>query len=184
MYWNNGVLEYWVMIAHSVLIQYSSTPALHLSVFAVRKYHSGGSNMGKVYYAVLPSKLLGKIFVASTEKGVCRLDFHTSENKFLKELRKNVSGEIVKSPRMNQKALSQLKKYVEGRLKQVRLSVGLAGDTVSAKGLEGLVKDPLWSNTIIPGYCPCDWPSESLSSCWKCERVEPRFDHRPLPSGH
>ena len=74
--------------------------------------------MGKVYYAVLPSKLLGKIFVASTEKGVCRLDFHTSEKKFLTELKKTTSGEIVKSPLMNQKALSQLKKYVEGRLKR------------------------------------------------------------------
>jgi len=45
--------------------------------------------MGKVYFAVLPSKLLGKIFVASTEKGVCRLDFRTSEKKFLKELKKD-----------------------------------------------------------------------------------------------
>jgi methylated-DNA-[protein]-cysteine S-methyltransferase len=98
--------------------------------------------MGKVYYAVLPSKLLGKVFVASTGKGVCRLDFHTSENKFLKELRKNVSGEIVKSPKMNQRALFQLKKYVEGRLKRFDCRLDLQGTPFQRKVWKALLKIP------------------------------------------
>ena len=98
--------------------------------------------MGKVYFAVLPSKLLGKIFVASTEKGVCRLDFRTSEKKFLKELKRTVAGEIVKSPRMNQKALSQLRKYVEGRLKRFDCRLDLQGTPFQRKVWKALLKIP------------------------------------------
>jgi len=102
----------------------------------------GRFNMGKVYYAVLPSKLLGKIFVASTEKGVCRLDFHTSEKKFLEELKKTVGGEVVKSPRMNQKALSQLTKYVEGRLKWFDCRLDLQGTPFQQKVWKALLRIP------------------------------------------
>ena len=98
--------------------------------------------MGNVYYAVLPSKLLGKILVASTERGVCRLDFHTAEDKFLKELRKNVSGEIVRNPRMNRRALSQLKKYVEGRLKQFDCRLDLQGTPFQRKVWKALLRIP------------------------------------------
>jgi methylated-DNA-[protein]-cysteine S-methyltransferase len=98
--------------------------------------------MGNIYYAVLPSKLLGKIFVASTEKGVCGLDFHTSEDKFLKGLRKHVSGEIVRNPRMNRRALSQLKKYVEGRLKQFDCRLDLQGTPFQRKVWKALLRIP------------------------------------------
>jgi methylated-DNA-[protein]-cysteine S-methyltransferase len=99
-------------------------------------------DMKKIYYAVLPSKLLGKIFVASTEKGVCRLDFHTSEKKFLKELKKTAAGEIVKSPRMNEKALSQLKKYVGGGLKRFDCRLDLQGTPFQRKVWKALLKIP------------------------------------------
>jgi methylated-DNA-[protein]-cysteine S-methyltransferase len=98
--------------------------------------------MGKIYYAVLPSKLLGKIFVASTEKGVCRLDFHTSEKKFLKELKKTAAGEIVKSLRMNETALSQLKKYVGGGLKRFDCRLDLQGTPFQRKVWKALLKIP------------------------------------------
>jgi len=98
--------------------------------------------MGNIYYTVLPSKLLGKIFVASTGKGVCRLDFHTSEDKFLKGLRKNFSGEIARNTRMNQRALSQLKKYVEGRLKQFDCRLDLQGTPFQQKVWRALLRIP------------------------------------------
>ena len=98
--------------------------------------------MGNIYYAVLPSKLLGKIFVTSTEKGVCGLDFHTSEDKFLKGLRKHVSGEIVRNPRMNRRALSQLKKYVEGRLKKFDCRLDLQGTPFQRKVWKALLRIP------------------------------------------
>jgi O-6-methylguanine DNA methyltransferase len=99
-------------------------------------------NMEKVYYAVLPSKLLGKIFVASTEKGICRLDFHTSEKRFLKELKKSGSGEIVKNSKMNQRALAQLKKYVEGGLKRFDGPLDVQGTPFQRKVWKALQRIP------------------------------------------
>ena len=98
--------------------------------------------MKKVYYAVLPSKLLGNIFVASTEKGICMLDFHTSEKNFLKELKKRVAGEVVKSPRMNEKVLFQLKQYVGGRLKRFDCRLDLQGTPFQRKVWKALLRIP------------------------------------------
>jgi len=107
-----------------------------------KKIAFGRFEMGKVYYAVLPSKLLGNVFVASTGKGVCRLDFHISEKKFLEELRKSASGEIVKNPRMNQGALSQLEKYVVGRLKRFDCRLDLQGTPFQRKVWKALLRIP------------------------------------------
>ena len=43
--------------------------------------------MEKIYYASFYSPFLKGVFVASTEKGVCAVDFLTSEKAFLKELK-------------------------------------------------------------------------------------------------
>lgn len=52
--------------------------------------------MENAYYAVLSSKLLKKVFVASTKKGVCEIDFHTTEKDFVRRLKKRFSGKITK----------------------------------------------------------------------------------------
>ena len=43
--------------------------------------------MEKIYYASFYSPFLKNVFVASTSKGVCMVDFLTSEKAFLKELK-------------------------------------------------------------------------------------------------
>ncbi len=80
-----------------------------------------------VCYASLPSKLLGTVFVASTDQGVCRIDFHITKKAFLAQLRKQVSGKIVKNARYNRVVLSQLRKYLEGKLRRFDCLLDMEG---------------------------------------------------------
>jgi len=74
--------------------------------------------MGKIYYSSFRSPLLKEVFVASTEKGVCMVDFMTSEKAFLKELKRGFPGEVIRNDRKNRKVVSQLKQYLKGTLKR------------------------------------------------------------------
>ena len=67
--------------------------------------------MEKIYYSSFYSPFLKKVFVASTSKGVCMVDFLTSEKTFLKDLKSLFPGEIVKDDRKNRKVLFQLGRY-------------------------------------------------------------------------
>ncbi|MBS3907241.1 MAG: hypothetical protein KGZ49_09420, partial [Syntrophaceae bacterium] len=55
--------------------------------------------MGKVYYSSFDSTWLKKVFVASTERGVCMVDFLAQEKTFLKELKRSFPGEIIRDDR-------------------------------------------------------------------------------------
>jgi len=55
--------------------------------------------METINYSVLTVPLLKKVFVASTEKGVCAIDFHVGEKEFLRYLRNRFNGRIVKNPK-------------------------------------------------------------------------------------
>jgi O-6-methylguanine DNA methyltransferase len=83
--------------------------------------------MEKIYYAHFDSPILKKVFVASTKKGVCRVDFLTSEKGFLRKLKKEFPGEVIKDHKMNQKVLSQLKKYLGGELRRFHCTFDLRG---------------------------------------------------------
>ncbi len=99
--------------------------------------------MDHVYYSVLELPLLKKVFVASTEKGVCSIDFHTSEREFRNYLKKRFSApKIIKNPRANPKVLSQLKKYAEGRLKDFDCPLDLHGTPFQRKVWAALIKIP------------------------------------------
>lgn len=74
--------------------------------------------MEKVFYSSFYSPFLNEVFVASTEKGVCMIDFLTSEKTFLKELKKGLPGEVIKDDKKNRKVIDQLKKYLKGELKR------------------------------------------------------------------
>jgi O-6-methylguanine DNA methyltransferase len=83
--------------------------------------------MEKIYYSSMSSKHLGKLFVASTKKGVCRVDFLTSEKEFLRKLKKEFPGEVIKNHEMNRGVLLQLKKYLGGELRRFRCTFDLRG---------------------------------------------------------
>lgn len=98
--------------------------------------------MEKIYYSSFYSPLLEKVFVASTSKGVCMVDFLTSEGAFLKELKRLFPGETIKNDRRNKKALSELKRYLEGKLKRFDCPLDLRGTPFQRKVWSALAKIP------------------------------------------
>jgi O-6-methylguanine DNA methyltransferase len=98
--------------------------------------------MTTVYYATIPSKLLGPVFVASSGRGLCRIDFHITEKEFLTQLRKQVPGKIVKDDGPNRKVLSQLRKYLKGKLKQFDCPLDMEGTAFQKRVWSALRKIP------------------------------------------
>ena len=98
--------------------------------------------MAFTYYSTLPSKLLGTVFVASTEKGVCRVDFHITEKAFLRQLRRQVSGKIIRDDRPNRNVLSQLRRYLGGQLKTFDCPLDMEGTPFQKRVWAALEKIP------------------------------------------
>ena len=89
--------------------------------------------MEKIYYSSFYSPFLKNVFVASTPKGLCMVDFLTSERRFVEELKSYFAAELVKDDRRNGKAVSQIKQYLKGRLKRFDLSLDLRGTPFQKK---------------------------------------------------
>ncbi len=98
--------------------------------------------METIYYSSFNSSLLRKVFVASTEKGVCRVDFLEREKTFLKELRERFPGRIVRDDRKNRNVLSQLKKYLRGELQRFDCKLDFRGTPFQKKVWSALKKIP------------------------------------------
>ncbi|MBM4338911.1 MAG: methylated-DNA--[protein]-cysteine S-methyltransferase [Deltaproteobacteria bacterium] len=98
--------------------------------------------MGRVCYSSFNSTWLKKVFVASTEKGVCMVDFLKPEKVFLKELKKQFPGEIIRNDQKNREVLFQLKKYVKGELKHFQCRLDLKGTPFQRKVWSALTKIP------------------------------------------
>jgi len=98
--------------------------------------------MTTVCYSSVPSRLLGTIFVASTQKGVCRIDFHTTEKEFLRQLKKQIPGKIVKDDSPNRRVLTQLRKYLEGTLKQFDCPLDMEGTAFQKRVWSALKRIP------------------------------------------
>lgn len=98
--------------------------------------------MGKIYYASFESPWLGRIFVASTERGVYRVDFLTSEKAFLKNLKGQFSDGVIEDPPKNRDILLQLKRYTEGKLKKFHCRLDLRGTPFQKKVWSALTKIP------------------------------------------
>ncbi len=98
--------------------------------------------MEKVYYASFESPWLGKVFVASTERGVCAVDFLTSEKDFLKNLKDPFPEGAIQDHRKNENVLLQLKKYSEGKLKKFHCRLDLRGTLFQKKVWSALMKIP------------------------------------------
>ncbi len=98
--------------------------------------------MEKIYYSSFSSPFLKKVFVASTSKGLCMVDFLTSEKSFLKELKRLFPGDIVEDDRKNRKILFQLKNYLKGRLKRFDCPLDLRGTAFQKEVWSALAKIP------------------------------------------
>jgi len=98
--------------------------------------------MNKIYYSSFDSPILEKVFVASTERGVCMVDFLKSEKAFLKRLKKRFPGEIIRDDRKNKNVLNQLKKYLKGDLKRFDCKTDFKGTPFQKKVWSALAKIP------------------------------------------
>jgi methylated-DNA-[protein]-cysteine S-methyltransferase len=98
--------------------------------------------METIYYSSFDSPLLRKVFVASTEKGVCMVDFLKSEKAFLKRLRKRFHGKMVRDDQKNKGVLSQLKKYLKGKLRRFDCRLDFRGTPFQKKVWSELAKIP------------------------------------------
>jgi O-6-methylguanine DNA methyltransferase len=98
--------------------------------------------MEKIYYSSFNSPLLKKVFVASTERGVCMVDFLKSEKVFLNRLREKFPGELMRDDRQNRNVVSQLKKYLKGELKRFACKLDFKGTPFQKKVWSALAKIP------------------------------------------
>ncbi len=98
--------------------------------------------METIYYSCFNSHLLKKVFVASTERGVCMVDFVKTERAFLKRLRERFPGKIVRDDRKNRNVLIQLKKYLKGELQRFDCKLDFRGTPFQKKVWSALAKIP------------------------------------------
>jgi methylated-DNA-[protein]-cysteine S-methyltransferase len=98
--------------------------------------------MEKVYYSSFDSSLLGKVFVASTERGVCMVDFLKSEKTFLKRLSDKFPGKLIRDDQKNRNVLNQLRKYLKGDLKRFDCKLDLKGTSFQKKVWTALSRIP------------------------------------------
>jgi O-6-methylguanine DNA methyltransferase len=123
------------------------SPALWAGSFTFELWHwpfnsRKDRKMENIYYSSFNSALLRRVFVASTEKGVCAVDFFKKEKTFLKELRESFPGRIVRNDRKNRNVLNQLKKYLKGELQRFDCKLDFRGTLFQTKVWSALVKIP------------------------------------------
>jgi O-6-methylguanine DNA methyltransferase len=98
--------------------------------------------MKTIYYSSFNLSFLKKVFVASTERGVCMVDFLKSEKTFLKRLKERFLGKTVRDDQKNKEVLSQLKRYLKGDLKRFDCKLDFKGTPFQEKVWSALAKIP------------------------------------------
>ena len=98
--------------------------------------------MEKIYYASFKSPFLKRVFVASTKRGVCMVDFLTSEKAFLKRVKERFPGEIIRDDRKNEEVLFQLKKYLKRELRNFNCRLDFKGTLFQKEVWSELAKIP------------------------------------------
>jgi O-6-methylguanine DNA methyltransferase len=98
--------------------------------------------METIYYSCFDSPFLEKVFVASTEKGVCFVDFVRTEKACMKRLKERFRGEIVRDDKKNKNVLDQLKRYLKGELRRFDCKLDFRGTPFQKKVWSALAKIP------------------------------------------
>jgi len=101
-----------------------------------------GKRLRKIYYASFEAQWLKKVFVASTERGICGVDFLKSEKEFLRRLKRRYPIQVIKDDQKNREALNQLKKYLEGKLKRFDCKLDYRGTPFQKKVWRALTQIP------------------------------------------
>jgi len=98
--------------------------------------------MEKIYYGSMRTSMLGEVFVASTEKGLCMVDFKTSEKGFLQKLEGRFRGEVIRNDRRNRNVLTQIDRYLKGKITKFDTPLDLRGTPFQKRVWDALLKIP------------------------------------------
>ena len=98
--------------------------------------------METIYYSSFDSPLLREVFVASTERGVCMVDFLKTEKVFLSRLKERFPGKIIRDNRKNRNVVNQLKKYMKGELQHFDCKLDFKGTPFQKRVWSALAKIP------------------------------------------
>jgi methylated-DNA-[protein]-cysteine S-methyltransferase len=98
--------------------------------------------MENIYYSSFDTPFLRKVFVASTERGVCMVDFLKTEKIFLRRLKERFPGKIIRDNRNNRDVLNQLKKYLQGKLRRFDCKLDFRGTAFQKVVWSALAKIP------------------------------------------
>jgi O-6-methylguanine DNA methyltransferase len=98
--------------------------------------------METIYYSSFNSPFLRKVFVASTERGVCMVDFLKTEKIFLRRLKERFPGKIIRDSRKDRNVVNQLKKYIKGELQRFDCKLDFRGTSFQKKVWSVLAKIP------------------------------------------
>jgi O-6-methylguanine DNA methyltransferase len=98
--------------------------------------------METIYYSCFNSPFLRRVFVASTEKGVCFVDFVRTKKAFMKRLKERFPGKIVRDDRRNKNVVNQLKKYLKGELQRFDCKLDFRGTPFQKKVWSALARIP------------------------------------------
>jgi methylated-DNA-[protein]-cysteine S-methyltransferase len=98
--------------------------------------------MEKIYYGSMRTSMLGEVFVASTEKGLCMVDFMTSEKGFLQKLEGRFRGEVIRNDRRNRNVLTQIDRYLKGKIRKFDTPLDLRGTPFQKRVWDALLKIP------------------------------------------
>ena len=107
--------------------------------------------MEMIYYSSFDSPLLKKVFVASTERGICMVDFLKPEKIFLKRLKERFPGELIRADQKNREILNQLKKYLKGELQRFDCKLDLKGTPFQRRVWSALAKIPYGQTRAYKG---------------------------------
>ena len=98
--------------------------------------------MENIYYSSFDFPFLRKVFVASTERGVCMVDFLKSEKVFLSRLKERFPEKIIRDNQKNRNLLNELKKYLKGELKHFDCKLDFRGTPFQKRVWSALAKIP------------------------------------------
>jgi len=98
--------------------------------------------METICYSSFDSPFLRKVFVASTERGVCMVDFLKTEKIFLRRLKERFPGKIIRDNRKHRHGVNQLKKYMKGELQRFDCKLDFRGTPFQKRVWSVLAKIP------------------------------------------
>lgn len=80
--------------------------------------------MRNIYVSNIESNI-GKIFIASSDKGLIKVSLDCSKEDFIKSLISSYNRNIVFNDRKNEKILTQMKNYLKGNLKKFDVGIDI-----------------------------------------------------------